>query len=293
MRVISEASEKHCTQMSALSRSSTRDGRWTQEEHDLFLRGMAIYGRRWTKVAEVVGTRTTVQVRSHAQKYEMKVEKDKCGAMTSSNAGVAVDAEAHANSIVSPSSHTTAARGRAKSMSAIPASVRHNLNTPVQSHQLHSDSIRQQVCSSSVGGLSMMSQLGANGRSVSTPSHNLGLPIYSDTEITEWTDGLVNPGEHEGGFGDVSEIMRYKPWNEGVASTEGRDMGPPGEDLSSDQMAMDGFLDGAADEMSPARLHSNSCEDEVMTYLDVHQDDDMINLGAADLAPQSYSNFGF
>ena len=65
------------------------------------------------------------------------------------------------------------------------------------------------------------------------------------------------------------------------------------QDLSSDQMALDGFLDGAADEMSPARLHSNSCEDEVMTYLDVHQDDDMINLGAADLAPQSYSNFGF
>lgn len=48
---------------------------------------MAIYGRRWTKVAEVVGTRTTVQVRSHAQKYEMKVEKDKCGSMPSSNDG--------------------------------------------------------------------------------------------------------------------------------------------------------------------------------------------------------------
>jgi GH18 family chitinase len=47
--------------------------------------GMAIYGRRWTKVAEVVGTRTTVQVRSHAQKYEMKVEKDKCGAMPSND----------------------------------------------------------------------------------------------------------------------------------------------------------------------------------------------------------------
>ena len=47
---------------------------------------MAIYGRRWTKVAEVVGTRTTVQVRSHAQKYEMKAEKDKC-AMPSEDSG--------------------------------------------------------------------------------------------------------------------------------------------------------------------------------------------------------------
>jgi len=33
---------------------------------------MGIYGRRWTKVADVVGTRTTVQVRSHAQKWEIK-----------------------------------------------------------------------------------------------------------------------------------------------------------------------------------------------------------------------------
>ena len=78
---------------------TNRDGRWTQDEHDLFLRGMKIHGRRWTKVAEIVGTRTTVQVRlppvlqdlaclsrymilyyqvrSHAQKYEMKIGKEK------------------------------------------------------------------------------------------------------------------------------------------------------------------------------------------------------------------------
>lgn len=49
----------------------------------------------------------------------------------------------------------------------------------------------------------------------------------SDTEITEWTDGLVNPGEHEGNL--VSEIMRYKPWNEGAASVGERHDGPPGE----------------------------------------------------------------
>jgi hypothetical protein len=33
-----------------------------QEEHDLFLEGMKVHGRRWTKVADIVGTRTTVQV---------------------------------------------------------------------------------------------------------------------------------------------------------------------------------------------------------------------------------------
>lgn len=37
-----------------------------------FIEGMKLYGRGWSKVAQVVGTRTTIQVRSHAQKYEMK-----------------------------------------------------------------------------------------------------------------------------------------------------------------------------------------------------------------------------
>jgi SHAQKYF class myb-like DNA-binding protein len=56
-------------------RIPSRDGRWTQEEHELFLKGMTIHGRSWTKVAEIVKTRTTVQVRSHAQKFEMKAAK--------------------------------------------------------------------------------------------------------------------------------------------------------------------------------------------------------------------------
>ena len=30
-------------------------GRWTNEEHDRFLQGMSQFGRRWTKIAEVVG----------------------------------------------------------------------------------------------------------------------------------------------------------------------------------------------------------------------------------------------
>ena len=44
-------------------------GRWTNEEHGKFLRGLELYGKRWKKLAMVVGSRSTVQVRSHAQKY--------------------------------------------------------------------------------------------------------------------------------------------------------------------------------------------------------------------------------
>jgi len=57
-------------------KEDSQGGRWTSEEHALFIKGMEQFGRRWTKVADVVGTRTTIQVRSHAQKWEIKVAKD-------------------------------------------------------------------------------------------------------------------------------------------------------------------------------------------------------------------------
>ena len=43
-------------------------GRWSDAEHDLFLVGLHKYGREWKDIADVVRTRTVVQVRTHAQK---------------------------------------------------------------------------------------------------------------------------------------------------------------------------------------------------------------------------------
>ncbi len=37
-------------------------GRWTNDEHERFMHGLDLYGKKWTKIAEVVGSRTTVQV---------------------------------------------------------------------------------------------------------------------------------------------------------------------------------------------------------------------------------------
>ena len=51
-----------------------KTGRWTNEEHTRFLRGLELFGKKWSKVADVVGSRTTIQVRSHAQKYLKKFE---------------------------------------------------------------------------------------------------------------------------------------------------------------------------------------------------------------------------
>lgn len=49
-------------------------GRWTQQEHEAFLKGLATYGREWKRVAQHISTRTSAQVRSHAQKYLRKQE---------------------------------------------------------------------------------------------------------------------------------------------------------------------------------------------------------------------------
>ena len=52
-------------------------GRWRSEEHELFLKGLKLYGRDWKKIESLVGTRTGPQIRSHAQKYFNKINKEK------------------------------------------------------------------------------------------------------------------------------------------------------------------------------------------------------------------------
>ncbi|KAJ1418818.1 Homeodomain-like protein, partial [Ochromonadaceae sp. CCMP2298] len=47
-------------------------GRWTNEEHKLFLLGLQRYQKQWKLIAELVQTRTIVQIRTHAQKYFQK-----------------------------------------------------------------------------------------------------------------------------------------------------------------------------------------------------------------------------
>ena len=50
-------------------------GRWTEEEHKIFLQGLAMHGKQWKTIATMIGTRTVVQVRTHAQKYFQKMER--------------------------------------------------------------------------------------------------------------------------------------------------------------------------------------------------------------------------
>ncbi|EKX30913.1 hypothetical protein GUITHDRAFT_51137, partial [Guillardia theta CCMP2712] len=62
------------------SRTQYNQSQWTQEEHKRFVEALARYQQLGSrrdpvtgKVAALVGTRTPLQVRTHAQKYFMKL----------------------------------------------------------------------------------------------------------------------------------------------------------------------------------------------------------------------------
>ncbi|XP_017637523.1 protein LATE ELONGATED HYPOCOTYL-like isoform X3 [Gossypium arboreum] len=50
--------------------------RWSEEEHNRFLEALKLYGRAWQRIEEYIGTKTAVQIRSHAQKFFSKLEKE-------------------------------------------------------------------------------------------------------------------------------------------------------------------------------------------------------------------------
>ena len=56
--------------------NSKTSGRWTNEEHKKFIEALKKYGKQWKKVEEYIQTRSGAQIRSHAQKYFLKIQKE-------------------------------------------------------------------------------------------------------------------------------------------------------------------------------------------------------------------------
>ena len=54
-------------------------GRWSADEHRLFLRGLEMHGKDYKKIAALVKTRNVTQLRTHAQKHFQKLAKEEAG----------------------------------------------------------------------------------------------------------------------------------------------------------------------------------------------------------------------
>ncbi|KAL6843683.1 hypothetical protein ACP4OV_026254 [Aristida adscensionis] len=53
--------------------------KWTEDEHKLFLESLQLHGRAWRRIQEHIGSKTAVQIRSHAQKFFSKVVRESIG----------------------------------------------------------------------------------------------------------------------------------------------------------------------------------------------------------------------
>lgn len=60
---------------SSIDHKNNQHGRWTNEEHCLFLEGLVLYGNEWKQVQNHITTRSATQARSHAQKFFIRIRK--------------------------------------------------------------------------------------------------------------------------------------------------------------------------------------------------------------------------
>lgn len=57
--------------------SKDSNGRWTKKERIKFAHALYTYGTDWKKIKEYIGTRDNIQIRSHGQKFLIKLKESK------------------------------------------------------------------------------------------------------------------------------------------------------------------------------------------------------------------------
>jgi SHAQKYF class myb-like DNA-binding protein len=95
----------------SLGNQGENTGRWTADEHRLFLQGLEQHGKGWKKIASLIKSRTVVQIRTHAQKYFQKLAKARQNG-DDENAVTFMEGRGGAASITSASTIVAAPRRR-------------------------------------------------------------------------------------------------------------------------------------------------------------------------------------
>lgn len=67
--------EEHCKKVRKPYTITKSRESWTEQEHDKFLEALQLFDRDWKKIEAFIGSKSVIQIRSHAQKYFLKVQK--------------------------------------------------------------------------------------------------------------------------------------------------------------------------------------------------------------------------
>ncbi|CAN4123702.1 unnamed protein product [Withania somnifera] len=81
---VTPAAEEYAPKIRKPYTISKQRERWSEEEHKKFLEALKLHGRAWRCIEEHVGSKTAVQIRSHAQKFFSKVVRESNDGDTSS-----------------------------------------------------------------------------------------------------------------------------------------------------------------------------------------------------------------
>ncbi len=72
----SEKANGNISNKAIITDGGRTSGRWTAEEHRKFVEALKRFGKQWKKVEDYIKTRSGAQIRSHAQKYFLKIQKE-------------------------------------------------------------------------------------------------------------------------------------------------------------------------------------------------------------------------
>ena len=64
------------TKLKSIESSYNKNGRWTKEEQKKFAEAILKFGNDWKKIENYINSRSITQIRSHAQKYLIKLKQN-------------------------------------------------------------------------------------------------------------------------------------------------------------------------------------------------------------------------